>query len=136
MRHHDIDRIPSFRPSRHGIRRNTRRVRERCSRPIEAVFVQLVRERPVPELGRVRTGVDVRDCAVGQGDLVGAFVEVRYAFCSRSAGGRCPEVSRGVDAGVGCFAAEIGGLAALGVLVAVGEDEVAVEGEVVVSSYY
>jgi hypothetical protein len=68
--------------------------------------VQLVRERPVPELGRVGTGVDVGHCAVWERNLVDAFVEIRYALFARSAGGRCPEVSCGVDAGVGCFAAE------------------------------
>ena len=55
-----------------------------------------------------------------------AFVEVRYTFEASAAGGRGPEVSGGVDAGVGLFAAETGGLAALRVLYAVGEDEVAV----------
>lgn len=126
MRHHDIDGVSNFRPRRHGIRSDARRVRERGAGPVEAVFVQLVGERPVPELGRVGAGVDIRHCAVGQGDLVDAFIEVRYTFEASAASGRGPEVSGGVDAGVGLFAAKTGGLAALRVLLAVGGDEIAV----------
>lgn len=58
--------------------------------------------------------------------MVHAFVEVGYVFEAGAAGGRGPEVAGGVDAGVGLFAAEVGGLAALGVLLAVGGDEIAV----------
>ena len=74
MRHHDIDGVPGFRSGGHGIGSDTRRVGKRCAGSVETVFVQLIWERPVPELGRVRAGVDVRHCAVGQGDLVHAFV--------------------------------------------------------------
>ena len=126
MRHHDVDRISNFRPRRHGVRSNTRRVRERCARSVKAVFVQLVGEGPVPELGRVGAGVDGGKCTVWEGDLVHAFVEVDYTFEASAAGGRGPEISGGVDAGVGLFAAKIGGLPALRVLLAVGEHKVAV----------
>jgi len=57
---------------------------------------------------------------------VNAFVEICYAFGFRSAVGRRPEVSRGVDTSVGFFTAETRGLTALRVLLAMGKYKVAI----------
>lgn len=134
--HYDIDWIPDFRPCGHGVWCDTRRVGKRCAGSVEAVFVQLIRESPVPELGCVWAGVDVRHRAVRQGYLVNAFVQICHAFHFRSAIGRRPQVPRGVDTSVGFFTAETGGLTALWVLLAMRKDKIAVQGEIVVSGYH
>jgi hypothetical protein len=136
MRHDNINWICGFRSGRNRVRRNIRRIRERCARSVEAVFVHLVRESPVPELGRVRAGVDICYCSVGQRDLVNTFVKICYAFQSRSAIVSRPQVSRSIHPSVSLFVAEAGRLATLGILLAVSDDEVTVQGEIVVPSYH
>jgi hypothetical protein len=126
----------SLRSSRHRIRRNICRVRERCVGSVEAVFVQLVRKCPVPELRRVRARVDIHQCTVGQRDLMDAFVKIRYSFLLRTTVGSRPQVSCGVDASVGLLAGHAWGLAALRISRTMRRDKVTIQGEIVVSGYY